>query len=144
MSKIAHVEVISNIKKAIDLKDEAVEKALIECGEFLEGAAIDEISRPKQHADGSVRPNVDTGRLRNSITYATKTMHSTGKQPATPSDYALMGTVPEGTVVIGTNVEYAAYVEMGTSKSKPYPYLKPALQDNKAKLKKIIEDNLKS
>ena len=143
-SKISHVEVISNIDKAIDLKDEAVEKALIEIGELLEGEAKDEISRPKAHADGSIRPNVDTGRLRGSITYATKTSHSDGEEPAEPSDYALLGSVPKGTVVVGTNVEYAAFVEMGTSRSKPYPYLKPSIQNNRETIKKILEDNLKS
>ena len=144
MSAISHVEVISNIKEAIDAKDEAVEKALIICGEFLEGEAKDEISRPKPHADGSVRPNVDTGRLRNSITYATKTSHSSGQAPAEPSDYAMMGAVTEGEVVIGTNVEYGPFVEMGTSRSRPYPFLRPALENNKATLKKILEDTLKS
>lgn len=141
---IAHVEVISDIKEVIKAKNEAIEKAMIECGEFLEGKAIDEISKPKEHADGTVRPNVDTGRLRNSLTYATHTQHSSGRDAANFADYALLGEVPEGTVVIGTNVEYAAYVEMGTSRSKPYPYLRPALKDNLNTLKKIINDNLKS
>ena len=144
MSKVSHVEVISDIDKAIDLKDEAVEKALITLGEIFEGDAKDEISRPKQHADGSFRPNVDTGRLRGSITYATKTSHSSGEEPALPSDYALLESVPEGTVVVGTNVEYAAYVEMGTSRSQPYPYLKPAVEGNKETIKKVLEDYLKS
>ena len=144
MSVISHVEVISNIKQVIDEKDDLVKKALIECGEFLEGEAKDEISRPKPHADGSVRPNVDTGRLRNSITYATSTKHSSGQDPAEPEDWELKGAVTEGEVIIGTNVEYGPFVEMGTSRSRPYPFLKPALENNKATLKKILEDTLKS
>lgn len=49
---------------------------------------------------------VDTGRLRNSITH-------------TQADKL--------TEIIGTNVEYAAYVELGTIRQKAKPYLKPAL-----------------
>lgn len=144
MSKISHVEVTSNADKFIKAKNDQVEMALIVLGEIFEGDSKDEISRPKEHADGTIRPNVDTGRLRGSITYATKTMHSTGSGPATPADYTPLAAVPEGTVCLGTNVEYAAYVEMGTSKSRPYPYLKPAIENNKDTIKKVIEDYLKS
>ena len=51
---------------------------------------------------------VDTGRLRNSITHARKGM----------AEY------------IGTNVEYAAYVEMGTSRTRAQPYIKPSVADH--------------
>ena len=144
MSIISNIEITSNAKEFIKAKDEQIEKALIVLGEIFEGDSKDEISRPKEHADGTFRPNVDTGRLRNSITYATKTVHSTGSAPADPSDYTQLAEVPEGTVVLGTNVEYAAYVEMGTSRSRPYPYLKPAIEGNKETIKKVIEDYLKS
>lgn len=52
---------------------------------------------------------VDTGRLRSSIT-ATKGSDGTGAY-----------------VDIGTNVEYAAYVEFGTIYMAAQPYLRPAL-----------------
>jgi len=61
-----------------------------------------------QTAEGYAKDNapVDTGRLRNSITYATATTASKGnadsRQKATPEANA---------VYIGTNVEYAAPVE---------------------------------
>ena len=69
---------------------------------------------------------VDTGRLRNSITHATK----------------------EQTVYIGTNVEYAASVETGHilpngSYTAPKPYLKPAIENNKEKYQAIIKHYLK-
>ena len=66
---------------------------------------------------------VDTGRLRNSIT------HQVG-----PS---------EKSVYIGTNVEYAPYVELGTSRMKPQPFLRPAAADHEGTYKKIFESNLK-
>lgn len=52
---------------------------------------------------------VDTGRLRSSIT------HELGHQ----------GTVLVGRV--GTNVEYAPYVELGTRRMRAQPFLRPAL-----------------
>ena len=66
---------------------------------------------------------VDTGRLRNSITNAV--------------------ALNEQAVYIGTNVEYAAYVELGTSRMKPRPYLKPAATEHSDEYKKLAENALK-
>ena len=67
---------------------------------------------------------VDTGRLRNSIT------HTTRSEPG-PVAY------------IGTNVEYAPYVELGTSRTKAQPYLRPAIADHVDEYKQIIQNDLK-
>ena len=66
---------------------------------------------------------VDTGRLRNSITHAT--------------------VKREKAVYIGTNVEYAPYVEMGTVKQKAQPYLAPAVTEHVPEYKEIAEHFLK-
>lgn len=66
---------------------------------------------------------VDTGRLRNSITHQVR-----------PS---------EKSVYIGTNVEYAPYVELGTSRMKPQPFLRPAAAGHENTYRKIFESNLK-
>lgn len=89
-----------------------------------------------------------TGNLRNSITFR---VHNNGRE-----------------VHIGTNVSYAAYVELGTGKyypggrptpwvyqdaqgkwhmthgRKPHPYLKPALADHVQTYQNIIQDELKN
>lgn len=67
---------------------------------------------------------VDTGRLRNSITHAI----FDGSEPY---------------VIIGTNVEYAPAVELGTSKQKAQPYLTPAAQDHSTEYSRIFESRLK-
>ena len=70
---------------------------------------------------------VDTGRLKNSITHIV--------EPETRS------------VHIGTNVEYAIYQELGTSRMPPYKgrgYLRPAIMDNIDEYKRVIEENLKT
>ena len=64
---------------------------------------------------------VDTGRLRNSITYVTRNYqsppntnkHPNGQKDAEPSDYHANGTPKIGEVWIGSNVEYAAVQEYG-------------------------------
>lgn len=67
---------------------------------------------------------VDTGRLRNSITHEV----DMNAQAA----------------IIGSNVEYAAYVELGTSRQKAQPYLRPAAENHKQEYKRIVESALKS
>lgn len=47
-------------------------------------------------------------------------------------------------VHIGTNVEYAPYVELGTVKMKARPYLEPSVKDHIDEYKRIIENELKS
>ena len=72
---------------------------------------------------------VDTGLLRNSIA------HAVGKG--------------EYTVYVGTNVEYAPYVEMGHIQAgsgkhvAPQPYIKPAIVDHLDEYKQILENTLK-
>ena len=61
---------------------------------------------------------VDTGRLRNSITHA---------------------QMDENTEVIGTNVEYAPFVELGTAKMKARPFLRPAAENHMPEYKFILE-----
>jgi HK97 gp10 family phage protein len=60
---------------------------------------------------------VRTGNLRNSITHA--------------SD--------ERTAIVGTNVEYAPYVELGTRRQKAQPYLVPAVKEHLEEYKKLLE-----
>lgn len=97
---------------------------------------------------------VDTGLLRNSITWALA-----GKKPAAKSYKAdkpkngviqtgeYSGTAPnddELSVFVGTNVEYAPCVELGTSRQEAQPFLKPAATDSKSALiqcfQKAFED----
>ena len=67
---------------------------------------------------------VDTGKLRDSIQYVVD-----------DSDNSLS---------VGTNVEYAPYVEMGTSRQKAQPFLRPAVTEHTDEYKKIFEDKMKN
>ena len=65
---------------------------------------------------------VATGRLRNSIS------HETDKEAA----------------YIGSNVEYAPYVELGTSRAKAHHMLQKAATEHSAEYKQLAEDAIKS
>ena len=119
---MSSVDITDNTGEFLGALNEAMERALETCGLVAEAYAKIELSTPKEHADGKVRPNVDTGRLRNSITHQVDT--------------------EEGAVYVGTNVEYAAYVELGTSKSRAYPYLRPAAENHTDEYSQIIRSEL--
>lgn len=67
-------------------------------------------SQAKRNASGRPGPRVRSGRLRSSISW---TIGEDGR-----GLYAR----------VGSNVFYARYVEMGTTRSPAYPYLRPALR----------------
>lgn len=92
----------------------AIDRALV--------AALEEVGLVAEGYAKRACP-VDTGRLRNSITHI----------------------VDEGTshVIIGTNVEYAPYVELGTRRQKSQPFLKPAAEDHASTYKGIFLKHLR-
>ena len=77
-------------------------------------------------AEGYAKDNtpVDTGRLRNSITHAEK--------------------IDEQSTYIGTNVEYAPYVEAGSSHNTAHHMLRDACQNHTDEYKAIAEAALKA
>ena len=104
-----------------------VEDHSSECLEFLDAKMNIALEKCGLVAEGYAKRlcPVDTGRLRNSIT------HTTRSEPG-PVAY------------VGTNVEYAPYVELGTKRTKAQPYLKPAIANHVDEYKQIIQDELKN
>ena len=70
--------------------------------------------------DAKREVRVDTGRLRASITHE------------------IEKTKDETIGRVGSNVEYAVYQEYGTSKMRGHPYLRPALERNKGRIKQLL------
>lgn len=91
----------------------AIDRALV--------AALEEIGLVAEGYAKRACP-VDTGRLRNSITHI---VNEGGK-----------------CAIIGTNVEYAPYVELETRYQKPQPYLKPAAEDHESTYRSIFRKHL--
>ena len=91
---------------------------------------------------------VDTGRLRNSITYATGDYSGIGtytdNKKKKYSDAKARNTPKDDEVAIGTNVEYAPYLELGTKKIAAHHYLKRAATEHKDEYKKLTAQAIKT
>lgn len=136
------VELGNNAKEVQAALDAQIEQALIAIGLTAESYA----KLPEK--SGGHMP-VDTGRLKNSITYAIA-----GQSPHITSYRAdkgdeggsYSGTMPQDeggkprSVYIGSNVEYAAAVESGISgKQTGKHYLRSALSDHTAEYKDLAK-----
>ncbi|WP_053983427.1 HK97-gp10 family putative phage morphogenesis protein [Niameybacter massiliensis] len=135
--------------------DRVLDKAIMKAGKLVEGDAKDLCT-------------VDTGRLKNSI--HTKLGGSMDKYSYKDNDGnefvgGLSNLGQNHTAIVGTNVEYAPYVECGTGKKgeaspsppkypgasyredwvgqEAQPFLWPALNQNKDNIQELIVDNLK-
>ena len=85
---------------------DGLQKGLEKVGLIVERQAKINVSQITGH------PQVQTGRLRSSITHE----------------------VGQGEVAIGTNVVYGKYLEFGTSRMPPYPFLFPAVELKKPEI----------
>ena len=106
------------VRKAID---DSVAIGLTECAVQLEG----EIAR---------RTPVDTGHLRNSISF----IAPRGKSPDEEGSDRLSGKQQEKAAYVGTNVEYAEYVEYGTKRVRAQPYMRTGLAAAAPALREIF------
>ncbi len=139
-----HIEVTADhIQDALGLLDKAKAKALETIGIKAEkyAKALCPVGTP----ESTGQADYIGGTLRNSITH----------------------NVDKDSVMIGSNVEYAPYVELGTGPYydtppawlqseakkgsgigsgyvKPRPYLRPAIQDHLSEYKNIIQNELKN
>ena len=100
MAKVAEVRIDSHIEEFTDEMKQKVEAFLMSIGETAAASAADIPNFP-----------VDTGRMKNSINWATHYASGHGDTPLT--------TPEECSVYIGTNVEYAPFHELGTSRGIP-------------------------
>lgn len=128
----------SNRKLYEEEFERVVEKILTQLGMQAESAA-------KKLAP------VDTGLLRNSITWAI------AGEPANADSYKADSGDAQGTysgnspevkdqhaVHIGSNVEYAMIQETGSSKTKAQPFLRPAINENIDYFRNLVESELKN
>ena len=111
------VKLESNMDAVLEALGEQLGQAMIAIGMTAESNAKTEIT--KAVYDTPEKGYIRTGRLRNSITYGVDT-----SEPA---------------VYIGSNVEYAPYVELGTSKMRARPYLKPAVENYGEQYKDLLQ-----
>lgn len=119
--------------------DQAVEKALRLVGGLAERRAKETISDMEA---------VDTGFLRNSITFAldgeaanvAEYQDDAGNQHGEYGAEAPAETGGNRAVYIGTNVYYAPYVELGTTKMPARPFLSQSIQSNKSEMENLFQE----
>ena len=110
MAKTLTYKVASKIPQCMEKIKQGKLKGLTEASLMVQASAVRNITAKKL---------VDTGRLRASI------------------DYEM---ISDDEAVVGSNVEYAPYVEFGSRKKAPEGYLRPAFDSNKAKIPKVISE----
>ena len=84
----------------------------------------------------------------NAVTEITKLVYDTPESP----NYIRTGDLRDSidhdkdndAAYIGTNIEYAPYVDLGTSKKAARPFIRNAIANYSDDYKKIIEEGLKS
>lgn len=105
-------------KMSVEVREDNVDLAKGE----IRAAFARALERIGQQAEGYAQDlcPVDTGNLRNSITH----------------------TTDDTAAYIGTNVEYAPYVELDTRRAAAQPFLKPAATDHAGTYANIVKDEL--
>lgn len=125
----------SNLQAVLKATQDAVDRGLEACG--MEAVTL-------THRDKANNGTpVDTGRLRNSIAWAVGGEHGGGGDGAGGED-APSGAAPKDTLVIGTNVEYARYIEEGSYGRHAYHMLRNALVDGADRYERIIKASLEA
>lgn len=142
MANKINVEVsfVDNLDLVMEATDEQIEMALIAIGAKMES-----------HAKADYVP-VDTGRLKNSITFALAggpaQISSYGPDGGSGDDEQskpYSGTAPADpggkvrSVYVGTNVEYAEIVEEGTAERRGRHYLRNAVNNHIEEYKDLAE-----
>ena len=131
-----------NTDEVLAALESAKKRGLTAIGMTAEGHAKKKITQAKA---------VDTGRLRNSITFAVS------GEPANIQSYSgdhgeaggsYSGSAPDDkdmAVYIGTNVEYAPGIELGTHrKAGAVHFLQDAAANHSDEYKKLMEDSMKN
>ena len=116
------VKITDNSGEALKALESQIEVALTAIGLAAETNAKKKVTEVVY--DTPERGYVRTGNLRNRIT----------NQPL-PDEKAIL---------IGERLEYAPWVELGTSRMRPRPFLKPAILENAKEYKDLAKQALES
>ena len=132
-------------RKQVDAQFERnIAKTLTSLGyKAVENAAKEIGRQPRFGPDaGNAMGAIDTGRLRASISFVTPNKQSgfvEGRVKESRDSDTMSGTAEKNTVMVGTNVEYAPFVELGTVKMTARPFLGNAINNHQDDYKEIVE-----
>ncbi|MCP4589098.1 HK97-gp10 family putative phage morphogenesis protein [Pseudoalteromonas sp.] len=134
---VKNVEVIFKGTNILDVLDEATIESTLEIA--IEAAA---------EAKSLQQP--DTGRLRNSIMWKTKTNEGGLDDKGGPGAPYKVDEMPRSDkeAIVGFNLNYGIYIEFGTKYMAPQPFLRPSMAIMRGAktadiIKKINDENLR-
>lgn len=131
----------------VDVKVMGIEKAVrsLKKYQFVKSDATKrmlKITGFKIEGDAKIKAPVDTGRLKSSIStnWSSSSMNKgkTGAKAKAGDGVGRPRGKPGLVVVVGSNVKYAPYQELGTRKMAAHPYLYPAYWMHKMELAKDL------
>lgn len=131
------IRVENNSQLVLEDLGEAMERALYAIGVKAVEGSVDAIS-----GRYDIKPAVDTGRLRASISFITPTDKGGSGQPKPKNAQAgdeLSGSSEKNTVVVGSNVEYAERVHNGDSKMAGRPFITEGINKTKDQMQEQAE-----
>ena len=128
-----NISIQDNTELILKASELQIQQALFKAGENAVRSVVDYMSKP----DFTGKDIVDTGRLRASISFATS------EHISNPTEDGVNFKADKYTTIIGTNVEYANYVELGTSKQLARHFLLNGINDSLNETRNDIEEIMK-
>lgn len=128
-----NISIQDNTELILKASELQIQQALFKMGENAVRSVVDYMSKP----DFTGKDIVDTGRLRASISFATSEFMSN------PNEDGINFKADKYTTIVGTNVEYANYVELGTSKQLARHFLLNGINDSLNETRNDIEEIMK-
>ena len=128
-----NISIQDNTELILKASELQIQQALFKVWENAVRSIVDYMSKP----DFTGKDIVDTGRLRASISFATSEFMSN------PNEDGINFKADKYTTIIGTNVEYANYVELGTSKQLARHFLLNGINDSLNETRNDIEEIMK-
>ena len=129
------VDLEDNANEVLKALEDATNKALYVMGNNAVKETVLYMSKP----DFTGKDIVDTGRLRASISFVTPVAESGPNGLEASGDDFLKGKAPNNVAYVGSNVEYATYVNNGTKKQPARNFLQHGINNSKLESERQIK-----
>ena len=128
------IDIVDNSDFILKASELQIQRALFKAGENAVRYVVEYMSKP----DFTGKDIVDTGRLRASISFATS------EHISNPTEDGVNFKADKYSTIVGTNVEYANYVELGTSKQPARHFLINGINNSLIETRNDIEEIMKN
>lgn len=132
------VKVDTHVKEALSEFDKRTDQALLAIGTQAVKGVVEYMSIP----DFTGRDIVDTGRLRASISFLTPTKESgfvNDPVPESTLDDILKGKGEPLSVIVGSNVNYAQWVNNGTTKQPARHFIENGIERERDNMQELVD-----